>query len=171
MGTTESKDTPDINHNITNDNVSVDNNNNSHNVVQSTEAKQKNAAAIPTDSLKTIKLAISSIPLPLLEIACLNFVVDDFEPHRDIVDILVNKHPSKTSVKDLYVLLKAYNKEERLCFESKDAPPPKKDLAKTMMYALKLEKDRLKRPIIKPINAKQAFQYIIHYLIWGRKSG
>jgi ankyrin repeat protein len=169
MGTTESKDTPDINVDITNDNVSVDNNNQNVNVVHSTEAKQKNVPAAPTDYTKIITLAISSIPLPLIQIACVNFIMDDFEPHRDIIDILVNKHPSKTSVKDIYVLIKAYNKQQRLDFESNDAPPPKNDLAKTLLHALKLKeklKDQLNRPVIQPINAKQAFQYIIHYLIY-----
>ena len=62
-----------------------------------TAAKRKgiNVNDIPTDPLSILQLATSSIPVHLLEIACRNFVIEDFDPHEDIIDILVNKHPSK----------------------------------------------------------------------------
>ena len=139
-----------------------------------TAAKRKgiNVNDIPTDPLSILQLATSSIPVHLLEIACRNFEIEDFDPHKDIIDILVNKHPSKNPTLELYTHIKKYRKQlqaERE-FAEQQQRGLKKDLAKTLLTALKhqeiLNQDRVDRPVINAMHSKNAFHLVIHYILY-----
>ena len=113
-----------------------------------------------------LSTAISSVPMTLLQIACRNFEIPNFHSSDYFINVLVNTHPSKTSVLDLYAKLKEYNKYQTCLDENVDG---KKNLGKALILAAKYE-ETFGEPIgehkISASDSINAFHVILHYLVY-----